>query len=179
MALKTLIDTSSAAQFKFEKIGTVLKGYLVASEEFALNGKMVRKHVLQTPKGLIGTLGSTGLNRGIDTLINQFGLGLWVEIKFTGTMKTKQPLPMKMFEFGYDENNRVDVGGSEAVIGQEEVVEESDADYAPSEEELVEEVEAEPAPKAAAPTRLAANPAAVSKEASSRVQNLLSRRSAR
>lgn len=183
MALKTLLDTSTAAQFKFEKVGQSLKGYLVASEEFPLNGKMVRKHVFDTPKGLVGVLGSTGLNRGIDSIINAHGLGLWVEATYTGQMKTKQPLPMKTFSFSYDEENRVEVGAkvsaSEEIATEEEAIDE--ASLAPAEEELVEAEAEEDAPpaKSAAPTRVNATPAQVDKAAQSRVQSVLSRRAVR
>lgn len=175
MALKEIVDTSSAAQYKFEKLGQTLKGHIVASEEFLLNGKMVRKHVFNTSKGLQGVLGSTDLNKKLETLIAQFGLGIWIEATWASNLKTKQPLPMKVYNVKYDDENRVEVAGN-AQLTQETQDEEV---YAPTEEELAEvesaEIE-EVAQKMAPPSRQTTQPAEVSKAAQSRVQSVLARR---
>ena len=175
MAVKTMVDSSSAAQFKFERIGQTLKGYLVASEEFPLNGKLVKKHIFKNEKGLVGVLGSKNLNDKIATLISQFGLGLWVEATYSSSMKTKQPQPMKVFTVAYDEDNREEGGISSQSFPSEET------DYVPAEDELAEpDMEEESALSSAktsgAPTRVTNNPVQVNKEAQARVQSVLNRR---
>lgn len=159
MALQKILRTDNAEQFKFEKVGDKIVGHFITTQVIVIDGRDTNKHVFQVDGGMLSTLGSYDLNEQLASLKP----GIYVEIEFVGTKKTKPGRkPMKLFDVAFDEEQIIDVGkiaSAPAPVAQEEDAAE-EAEY--SEEESLEagaeEIEEEQETPAAVTPRVVAGP---------------------
>jgi hypothetical protein len=164
MARKKVIDLNADSTFKFEKPGQELEGYYIGSKTVNSGMGPSKLHVLQTAEGSVGAWGSAQLDAKL-AQIQAENPGAKVFIKYTKKIKVPKGM-MKVFEVEYDDEDRIDVGGTqvnfrdasepeaeEAEEGAEEQQEEEGAEAEaadePAEEEQQEEEQEEeqPAPK--------------------------------
>lgn len=191
MARKKVIDLNADKTIKFGNPqrqpgalpkGSTFEGYYIGAKQVTTSMGPSTLHVFQTDKGNVGIWGSAQLNAKLSSLH-----GMKTFIKFVNEVKVPKGT-MKNFEVEYDDEDTIDVGGSQVNFRQggdepeetsmEASSEESYEDEEAIEEEAEEAPEPAPAPKKAPTASVTQKPraAAPSAEQQARVQALLNRK---
>ncbi len=165
MARKKVIDLNADSTIKFgSKKGALPKGsefagYYVGSKEVTTRLGPSQLHVFQTSDGSVGVWGSAQLNAKLNGL-----KGLMTFIKFTGEVSVPNGT-MKVFEVEYDDEDTIDVGGTQVNFrdaqepdSEEQAEEEEEQEEEQADEE--EEAEEEQAPAKRPPAAARSNPTA-------------------
>lgn len=104
MALQRAVRSDTMDKIKFENKGDSLKGYYIQTTEVTIDGKLVKKHIFKTQKGLAGVLGQADMYQQLKDNNCERS---YVEVTFTGNAKKlKGGRTMKLYEVDFDLSNR-------------------------------------------------------------------------
>lgn len=189
MARKKVIDLNADSTLKFEKPGQKFQGYYVGSKTVNSGMGPSQLHVFQTDEGNVGVWGSAQLNAKLAQC-----LGYLTFITYLKKIKVPKGT-MKTFEVEYDDEQKIDVAGTQVNFRQTEEPSESEEEIdnleasaeeesleEEAEEEQVEEESEEELPPAKTSSRPAAagasrpRAAAASPQSQARVTSILNKR---
>lgn len=128
MARKKVIDLNADTTIKFGKAegalrkGSTFEGYYVGSKEVDSGMGPSKLHIFQTDEGNVGVWGSAQLNA---KLTNLNGMHTW--IKFVDEVRVPKGT-MKVFEVEYDDEDTIEVGGTEINFRPTNAAEQDDSD---------------------------------------------------
>lgn len=106
MAFKKKETNGDAGEkFKFEKVGTVLEGYLMRRDTLNLDDKDVPRYVVKTDKGVVSTLASYKLDEGLKDIAP----GTRIRATFQAIKKLPGGKTLKVFDIEYDDEDTIEV----------------------------------------------------------------------
>jgi hypothetical protein len=144
MARKKVIDLNADSTVKFGRQegalpkGSTFEGYYVGSKTVQSSMGPSQLHVFQTDDGSVGVWGSAQLNQKLQGL-----QGMKTFIKFVNEIKVPKGR-MKVFEVEYDDEDTIDVAGTQVNFRQAEEPESDDDAEFEADDAAEEEAEEEP-----------------------------------
>lgn len=166
MAFKRKEDTGGGEEFKFDKKGKSLTGIYMGSSDFKGKFAPTKKHIFKTESGIKVVFGQSHLIQ----LLADEQPGILVCITYVKDKPSQKGNPMKVYTLDIDDEFRADEDEIAEAVDAANSDEQDDEPEEDEEELAADEVKTEPVktrPAAKAPT----------KSSTSRVQELLAKRS--